>query len=159
MITPVVLCKSISPPARTHMHTCMHMPLWLTRLFVAFLWPKQANAACLRLYAPSHTSPDSNQPHRERERERGKIRQELTSNARMEVCGANEKGGGALIVWEGVWSSLSLPNTCSVSKSHTPPLRPSYTRTGLKSTICTYSLNLESINRCYKCYTCISRRF
>lgn len=60
----------------------------------------QCSLSTYTAYTPPPTPPQT--PTSRIERERGKIRQEPTSNARMEVCGANEKGGGALIVREGV---------------------------------------------------------
>lgn len=149
MITPVLLCKSISPPECMHMHTCMHMSLWLTRLFVAFLWPKQANAACLRLYAPSHPSPHSNQPHREREREGKYVRSRRQMPGWRSVEQMKREGER----WSCGKASdpLSLPNTHTVSLSHTPSPSLLHTCRLKINNVHLLVLKLESINRCYKC--------
>lgn len=96
-----MLCVNLSIllPLNTCMHA--HVPLWLTRLFVAFLWPEKANAACLRHDVFSAL----NEP------QRNNYVSSQRKNTRMEVCRAKEKGGGAQMVWEGVYSrfaSLSL---------------------------------------------------
>lgn len=100
-ITHLMLC--VNPSILLPLNTCMHahVPLWLTRLFVAFLWPEKANAACLR----HDVFRALNEP------QRNNYVSSQRKNTRMEVCRAKEKGGGAQMVWEGVYSrfaSLSL---------------------------------------------------
>lgn len=45
VITHIRLCVNPSIHPLVCIPAGMHMPLWLTRLFVAFLWPEKANAA------------------------------------------------------------------------------------------------------------------